>query len=252
MSKNFELMQRMGAEKVSAAAAEIFGSPRSATAPPVTSITTTGLDALAREESLKIVQRVFLQQGVNSPRVVIFAGVDPGNGCSRICAKTAVLLAANTSAKVCLVDANLRTPGLPELFGSSNHFGLTESLTQEGPIGKFLMPIEKDGIWLLSCGSLTSEFPNLLKADRLRSRIQELRKEFDYVLIDAPPLNLYADGTALAQLTDGLVLVLEANATRRETARRVKDVLASNGVPILGAVFNKRTFPIPESLYRKL
>jgi len=251
MSKNFELMQRMGAEKVSAAAAEIFDSPRAATT-SITNNAGTGLDALAREESLKIVQRVFLQQGANSPRVVIFAGVDPGNGCSRICAKTAILLAANTSAKVCLVDANLRTPGLPELFGTTNHFGLTDALAQEGPIGKFLKPIERDGIWLLSCGSLTSDFPNLLKANRLQSRIQELRKEFDYVLVDAPPLNLYADGTALGQLTDGLVLVLEANATRRETARRVKDVLASNGVPILGAVFNKRTFPIPESLYRKL
>jgi Mrp family chromosome partitioning ATPase len=92
----------------------------------------------------------------------------------------------------------------------------------------------------------------LLKADRLKQRIEELRKEFDYVLIDAPPLSLYADAASVGQLTDGLVLVLEANMTRRETASRVIEAWSATKVPILGAVLNNRTFPIPESLYRRM
>jgi succinoglycan biosynthesis transport protein ExoP len=94
--------------------------------------------------------------------------------------------------------------------------------------------------------------PNLLNSDRFKLRFEELRKEFDYVLIDAPSLTRYADATALGRLTDGLVLVLEANSTRKEAALRVMENLRAAQIPVLGAVLNKRTFPIPESLYQRL
>jgi Mrp family chromosome partitioning ATPase len=86
----------------------------------------------------------------------------------------------------------------------------------------------------------------------MKTRIDELRGEFDYVLIDSPPLNIYADGVTLGKLADGLVLVLEANSTRREAAARVAENLRAAQVRVVGAVLNKRTFPIPESLYHRL
>jgi Mrp family chromosome partitioning ATPase len=70
--------------------------------------------------------------------------------------------------------------------------------------------------------------------------------------MDAPPLTRYADALTLGQLSDGLVLVLEASSTRREAAIKVSENLRASHVQVLGAVLNKRTFPIPESLYRKL
>jgi Mrp family chromosome partitioning ATPase len=79
-----------------------------------------------------------------------------------------------------------------------------------------------------------------------------LRDAFDYVLIDAPPLNAYSEGVALGQFADGMVLVLEANATRRDATARITERLHAMQVKVLGAVLNKRTFPIPESLYRRL
>jgi succinoglycan biosynthesis transport protein ExoP len=79
-----------------------------------------------------------------------------------------------------------------------------------------------------------------------------LREEFDHVLIDAPPLSQYADAISLGQLTDGLVLVLEANSTRRESAIKVMENVRRSNIQVLGAVLNKRTFPIPESLYHRL
>ncbi len=80
----------------------------------------------------------------------------------------------------------------------------------------------------------------------------ELRKEFDYVLIDSPPLNMCSDSVVLGQLSDGVILVLEANATRREAVLRVAEELRARHVQVLGAVLNKRTFPIPELLYHRL
>ena len=71
-------------------------------------------------------------------------------------------------------------------------------------------------------------------------------------MIDSPPLSTYSDGIVLGQLSDGVVMVLEANSTRREAALRVAEGLRARQIKVLGAVLNKRTFPIPEGLYHRL
>jgi Mrp family chromosome partitioning ATPase len=262
MSRNFEVMQLAGRGGEfflpSAAQAPREVPPIAAAAPlPVdnthnVATNGAGLDHLAGEESLRLVQRVFLLQSQPSARMVVFAGVDHGNGVSHLCVQTAQTLASNVSGSICLVDANFRSPALPELFGTTNHYGLTDSLLREGPIRSFTKVLRDPNLWLLSCGALAVDSPNLLNSNRVKERFAELRKEFDYVLIDAPPLTRYSDAIALGKLTDGFVLVLEAHSTRRETAVAMAESLRAAHIPILGAVFNKRTFPIPESLYNKL
>jgi Mrp family chromosome partitioning ATPase len=71
-------------------------------------------------------------------------------------------------------------------------------------------------------------------------------------LIHAPPLSRRREAVLLGQLSDGVLLVLEANTTRRAAAQRAKSVLESSQVRLLGTVLSERTFPIPESLYRRL
>jgi capsular exopolysaccharide synthesis family protein len=209
------------------------------------------LDKVAREESLKLVQRVFLLQAGEPPHTVAFAGVDHGNGCSRTCVSVAQILAEKVPGTVCVVDANLRSPSLPRYFNVANHHGLTDALLGDEPIRNYAQQLRPENLWLITCGSLATDSPNLLSSDRLKKRLAELREEFDFVLIDAPPLRQYADAIAVGQLAEGLVLVLEANSTRRESALEVINSLRSAQVQVLGAVLNKRTFPIPESLYHR-
>jgi capsular exopolysaccharide synthesis family protein len=210
------------------------------------------LACLAREEFLKLVQRVFLSRSIDRPHVVMFAAVDQGNGCSRTCIGIADTLAHNVSGSVCLIDANMRAPSLPRYLSVTNHRGLTQALLEEGPVRSFAKQIRPGNLWLLSSGSLCSDSSSLLKSARLGARLSELRSEFDYVLIDVPPLNQYADAIGLGQLTDGVVLILEANSTRRESAKKVTESLRASNVPILGAVLNRRTYPIPQTFYQRL
>jgi Mrp family chromosome partitioning ATPase len=86
----------------------------------------------------------------------------------------------------------------------------------------------------------------------MRLRITELRKEFDYVLIDTAAMNICNDAIGLGCMADGVVMVLKANASRRETARQAIQDLQSGKAKVLGAVLNQRTFPIPDSIYRNL
>ena len=242
MSKNFELMQeariRLDIREAPSRA------PQNKTNENGKGVRFNWQDEVAREESLKLVKSLFPSSGETSPRVVTFAGIDFGSSSSWICGYAAETLACQKRRSVCLVDANLGSPSLPELFGVSSHYGLTDALSKGGPIRDFAKVVRSDNLWLLSCGSLAAESAGILNSDVMRPRVAELRKEFDYVLIDSPPLSICADGVAIGPLTDGLVLVLEANSTRREAAAKVTKNLRAAQIKILGAVLNKRTFPI--------
>jgi protein-tyrosine kinase len=87
---------------------------------------------------------------------------------------------------------------------------------------------------------------------RCRVRFAELREEFGHVLVSAPPLARESEATLMGQLADGIVLIVEANQSRRDTIRQMKENLEAAQVPILGAVLDQRRFPIPEFLYRRL
>jgi capsular exopolysaccharide synthesis family protein len=192
-----------------------------------------------------LVHRVFLQPKEKQPRMVVFAAVDHGNGCSQTAASVAAALAANTRGVVCLVEGNFRSPGLAKMLCMTNHHGLTDSLLEEGSIQSFVQPIWSGSLWLLSSGSLGASSPNLLTSERMSDRFAELRKTFDFLIIDAPPLSQYADAIALGQLSDGMVLILEAGSTRRRTTRTAVDRVRSSRIQILGAVLTKGEFPVP-------
>jgi succinoglycan biosynthesis transport protein ExoP len=202
--------------------------------------------------TLRLVQQIFLQQTQEPPRMVVFAAIDHGNGCSQIATSVAETLAGNAPGAVCLVEANFRSPALPAILGTTNYSGLTDALLEEGPIRSFIKPVLNESVWLLSSGPIEADSPSLLTSERMKARSVELRREFDFVIVDAPPMTRYADAIALGQLSDGVVLVLEAESTRREAARMAVDNLRASKVQILGAVLNKRTFPIPEKIYSKL
>jgi Mrp family chromosome partitioning ATPase len=82
--------------------------------------------------------------------------------------------------------------------------------------------------------------------------LAQLHKEFDYVLINVPAVILDGAASLWGPLVDGVILVVEANLTRREVARKAKESLESANVRLLGAVLNNRTFPIPETIYRNI
>jgi len=211
-----------------------------------------GVEPEVREEALKLVQRLFLMRNEKSPRAVVFAGVDACLGCNWLCAVTARLLARSTPGSVCLVEGNLRSPSLIDTFQFDGDEGLSDSLRLESPIREFTRQLGPDNLWLLPAGAPSQDSMVLLSSDRMRETIGELRREFDYLIVSAPPLSAFADGMVLGGMADGVVLVLEANSTRREAALRVTENLRTTNIPVLGAVLNNRTFPIPTALYKRL
>lgn len=252
MSKNFELLQQAGFVIGAASVPETETRSVEDHAAPGSSDVLTSLDPAVREETLKLVQRLFLVPREVTAKAVLFAPVDSGTGCDWLCSVAAKLLAKSAPGSVCLMEGNFRSRCLSSNCGAQSDRGLIDSLDLGGSIRDFAKSIGPDNLWLLPAGAPVQDSAILMSSERLRDRVNELREEFDYLLINAPPLNAFVDGMVLGGMVDGVVLVLEADATRREAAVRATESLRNSGIPILGAVLNNRTFPIPSAVYKRL
>jgi capsular exopolysaccharide synthesis family protein len=257
MSRNFELLQQAGQESLLAAAGSnpqptafrnVPSEPGETVAPVLPE-----MDEYSREQVSKLVRHLFLLPG--AVRAVVLAGVEQGNGGSWMAVHCARVLAAQVGGSVCVVDGNLRTPALHQYFSVENHdHGFSDAIREPGPLRDYARQVPGvPNLWLMSCGSLAGPGGQaLLTAEGLRSRIGELRAAFDYVIIDAPPLGLYDDAVALGQVVGGVALVIAESDTRKERARHAVQELVKANVRVLGAVLNKRTFPIPQKIYDRL
>jgi Mrp family chromosome partitioning ATPase len=258
LSKNFELLQQIEkAEQEVPLVQETALEPKPLPAYPKGASTNGSHNHLAlgersEQEVIKLVHRAFLLNRQNAPRVVVFAGVNPGDGSSSVVASAAEVLAEQGAGSTCVVDANFRTPSLHKFWSLGNDRGLADALKCPDPIGSFVQQVPGRGFMLLPSGNVAPESHALLNDDGIGLRMDELRKTFDNILIDAPAANLYADVLTLGHLADGVILVLKSSATRREAARRVKESFSEAQVRLLGAVLNNRTYPIPQALYERL
>jgi len=252
MSKNFELLQKLGKEDLlnstpSSGNGHAVLNPSGSATPVNPQPVKPGL-----EEVSSFVQQVFLVSGGNVPRTVVFSSTEPGTGCTWVAAHTAEVLAGRIAGSVCVIDANLRDPGLHQEFGLENGLGLAESLQQPDPIRGLVRGTSLPNLFVITAGKASEDSQPLLASDRMRMRIHELRAEFDFVLIDAPAMSQGSDAIGLGSLSDGVVLVLKANASRKQTARQAVHSLQEGNAKVLGAVLNQRQFPIPESIYKRL
>jgi Mrp family chromosome partitioning ATPase len=181
------------------------------------------------------------------PRVVVFAGIDSPDG-NFVCAATASTLSSDRNRAVCVIDANTISPSLASYFSISEDHGLLDAIEGDHSLQSVAHRTPDEALTVVPAGSKSSGQGTLL-SDLMRLRISELKEQFDCILFDAPPLHHSAAAMFLGQIADGVVLIVEADSTPRETARRAVQELKDARVSVLGVVLNNRKFPIPENIY---
>ena len=203
----------------------------------------------ARQQVRGLIQQVFLPGWPRPARQVVFSAVNPDTDTAAVCCRVCQAMARQLPGTVCAVEANLHSLELQErmLTDDSDH----------APDSQFVIK-SKSGIqvdqnlWLLTSEAFLKNQIAELSAAWLRSRLSELRREFDYTVIHAPPASLFSETALLGQLADGVILVLDAHSTRRAAARKTCEELLAAKARLLGTVLKERTFPIPERIYRRL
>ena len=150
------------------------------------------------------------------------------------------------------MDANLRCPRLHEIFNIEYRQGASNLLTKDEDKTSFVKIVGHGGLYFTSCRENNSEPINLFESIRFEKTLKIMRKKFDYVIIDTPPVNSYAESIVIATKVDGVVLVLESDKTRQQVALRAKQEMQKAGANVLGVILNKRKHYIPEWIYKRL
>jgi hypothetical protein len=204
-------------------------------------------DRFGEEQIRSLVRQVFLPGWPKPARQVVFCAVDDGD-VAGICLRVSQVLAAQIPGTVALVEAHLESTADNEDYGTP--------ISVFRPAGS--RPLRDSArrvsshLWQVPRAMFMGENEAGLSVEWLPGRLRELRLEFDYTVVHGPPAALCSDAALLGYLSDGVVLVLEANATRRAAAQRAVQMLQATNARLLGSVLSKRSFPIPEGIYRRL
>jgi capsular exopolysaccharide synthesis family protein len=147
---------------------------------------------------------------------------------------------AQAGQKVIVVDSDLHRPRLHKVFGLRNNLGVTTALLQEHPnVDGLLQDTSISGLRVLTSGPLPPNPAELLGSARMRELRDVLTARADIVLFDSPPATALSDTAILSTQMDGVLLVVDAGATRREMARRAVEALLRVNAHIVGVLLNR-------------
>jgi capsular exopolysaccharide synthesis family protein len=155
------------------------------------------------------------------------------------------IASAERRRRVLLVDADLRRPQLHAAFKLDNTRGLStvlEEYSREGsgegiPIDQCIQRGSVPGLYVMTAGPAGTA--NLLYSADLGALLERLRRQFDLVFIDTPPMGLYSDSRVLGRMSDGVVMVVRADSTKQEELRSSYMRLMQDQIPVIGTILNK-------------
>ena len=147
---------------------------------------------------------------------------------------------AEGGKKILMVDADLRKSVLAAKYHIQGiDKGLSHYLTGQAEIEDIIYETETKGFYLSVAGPLSPDPTSLLDSDQFQKFIDKVREDYDYVIIDAPPLGVVIDAVIIGKYCDGAVLVIEQGVIKRKVVQDVIKQLKRGEVRILGAVLNK-------------
>jgi receptor protein-tyrosine kinase len=188
-------------------------------------------------EAYRTIRTNLLYSLVDLPlQVVVFTSPGPREGKSTTCANLGVVL-AQADKKTLVLDCDFRKPVLHRVFGLRNLRGLVNVIAGERRLEEVWQePLL--GLKVVTVGPVPPNPAELLSSQRFAEFLERVREDFDYVLIDAPPIELVSDPAILATQGDGVLLVVDAQKTRKGAVRSSIRSLEAVGANVLGLVMN--------------
>lgn len=178
------------------------------------------------------------------PKVLLFTSAMPGDGKSTTASNFAIIL-AQQGLRVLMVDADLRRGILHTTFGVPREIGLSNVIIGAANIKDAITaaPLnETQQLDILTTGITPPNPAELLGAPAMHELMKELRRSYDAVIVDTPPLNLVTDAAVLCAFADAVVVVARANVTPRVALSHAAEQLLNVRAPVLGAILNDFNF----------
>lgn len=198
---------------------------------------TDDADPLATEQYRVLFTRLEHISLKHSHKVFAVTSAVKGEGKTITSLHLAYVMARDFKKKVALVECDFKRPALLSYFnGAADNCGIVEALQGRAEITSALARLENSGLYLLPAVAGISNSTELLNSQRMRSILGRLRTEFDYVIVDSPPVLPLADMNIIGKMVDGMVFVVRAGATPKDIVLKALKSLAN--VNITGLVLN--------------
>lgn len=162
----------------------------------------------------------------------------PNEGKSTTIANLAVVL-TQAGKSVLLIDCDMRNPTVHKNFNLSNKVGLSSCISMGTALSDAVQKTSIEGLYALTGGVIPPNPSELLGSEQMKNVLQRAKEQYDYVLIDTPPVMPVTDALIVGRFVDGMILVIASAEVKVEMARDVKNQLVNAGANILGVVLNK-------------
>lgn len=197
--------------------------------------------------------RQSIESAIPGPkRRILMTSATSGEGVTTLSLFLGISLAARAGRSVCVVDANLKSAGLTRWLGLEGQLGVSDVCKGRAEWSDALRLTEVEGLYVIGTGRESGEASVLLGGERGQEMAAKLATRFDYVLIDAGRTLGQVEASLLAPSVDGTVLIVRANHTKREVLAKAESTIRGHGGKVVGSILNRRTYPIPTAVYRRL
>ena len=179
----------------------------------------------------------FAQAGKELQTIALIS-CTPNEGKSTTIANLAVVL-TQAGKSVLLIDCDMRNPTVHKNFNLSNKIGLSSCISMGTALADSVQATGIEGLDALTGGVIPPNPSELLGSEQMKNLLQRAKEQYDYVLIDTPPVMPVTDALIVSRFVDGIILVIASAEVKVEMAREVKNQLVHAGANILGVVLNK-------------
>jgi polysaccharide biosynthesis transport protein len=188
-----------------------------------------------------IVTSLLSEPNAERARLLVVTSPGPNEGKTAVTANLGIML-SSIGRRVLLVEGDTRKQCLDKIFGLQNDRGLSTllqaSLVKTQNLRTFVQETSNPGLFVLTGGPLAFQSVNLLHSAVLRDVMAQMKHEYDFVLVDTPPVLPVADARIIGGLADGVIFVVRARRTTRGAAFAAYQRLGADGIPVIGMILN--------------
>lgn len=200
---------------------------------------------------LELTAKFLRRYGNSDTKTILLTGTEPGAGTSTTAANFAIALAHDPQLNVLLVT-NFRDPALQRIFKFDPSKGLSHPNLINTDFPKIFPLIGQQQSQILPTIDQLSDPIRFFKSDWFDKFLTPAQAEFDYIILDGPPILRVPESLFVSCKVDGVILVVEAGKTKKHLAQRAIQQIEDVGGKIIGVVLNRRKNYIPEWIYRHL
>ncbi|MCM5673265.1 polysaccharide biosynthesis tyrosine autokinase [Staphylococcus hominis] len=181
-------------------------------------------------------------------QTVVFTSEKPLAGKSTISANVAITY-AQAGYKTLLIDGDLRKPTQHYIFNTTNFDGLTNLIINKTDYYRAIHKTDILGLDLLTAGPIPPNPSELIGSENLVEIFQYIKNEYDFIIIDTPPVNTVTDAQLFSKIAKYVVLIIDVQKNDRNAVKKGKELIEKTGAKILGVVLNKASEDKSSSYY---